>query len=147
VQIATADAYGVLQRALVAGTATRDTVIRELIELRDDRAIPVLCYVLDHTRPRGRLAQVHADVIDALGGLSAHADSIRTLRRVLYAGEWWAPLRTAAMRKASASALRRLGSREAAAILQEAATKGSRGVRNAARIEAAAATRRERERA
>jgi hypothetical protein len=147
VQIATPDAYGVLQRALVAGTGSRDTVIRELIELRDDRAIPVLCHFLDHTKARGKLTQVHADVIDAIGSLTAHADSIRTLRRVLYAGEWWAPLRTAAMRKAAATALRRLGSREAAALLQEAVTRGSRGVRNAARAEAAAASRRERERA
>jgi hypothetical protein len=147
VQIATTAAYEVLQRALVAGGASRETVLRELLELHDDRAIPLLCYVLDHTRPRGKLAQVHAEIIDALGGLSAHQDSTRTLRRVLYEGDWWAPLRTAGLRKAAAVALRRLGSREAAAILQEAATQGSRGVRNAARAEAAAAVRRERERA
>lgn len=146
VQIATPEAYAVLQRALVAGGASRATVIRELIEQRDDRAIPVLCYALDHTKPRRALVQMHADIIDALGGLSAHADTVRTLRRVLYAGEWWAPLRTAALRKAAAGALRRLGSREATSILQEAAAKGSRGVRNAARADAAAATRRERER-
>ncbi|HTM02812.1 MAG TPA: HEAT repeat domain-containing protein [Vicinamibacterales bacterium] len=144
VQIGTADAHAVLQRALLAGGDARQTLIKELIDLRDERAIPVLCYAIDHTRPRGRLAQMHADIIDALGGLHAHADSLRTLRRVLYAGEWWAPVRTAALRRAASDALRRIGTREAAAILQEAAAKGSRGVRNAARVNAAAATRRER---
>jgi HEAT repeat protein len=144
VQIGTADAHGVLQRALLAGGDAREALLKELIDLRDERAIPVLCYALDHIRPRGKLVQVHVDIIDALGGLHAHADSLRTLRRVLYAGEWWAPVRTAALRRAASDALRRIGTREAAAILQEAAAKGSRGVRNAARANAAAATRRER---
>jgi HEAT repeat protein len=147
VQIATADAYAVLQRALANPGTARETMTRELIDLRDDRTIPMLCYLLDHTRPRGTLAALHLAVIDALGGLNAHDTSVQTLRRVLYAGTWWAPLRTAALRKTAAASLRRLGSHEALQVLQEAADTGSRGVRNAARPEAAAAMRRERERA
>jgi hypothetical protein len=147
VQIATPDAYAVLQRALVATAAARQTMVTELIELRDDRTIPVLCHALQHTRSRGRLARLHAAVVDALGGLSPHPESTRTLQQVLYAGDWWAPLRTAALRKAAATALRRLGSSDALAILHEAADRGSRGVRAAARAESAIAARRERERA
>jgi hypothetical protein len=52
---------------------------------------------------------------------------------VLYRGEWWAPFRTAALRRAAAAALKRLGSTEALAILQDAAVGGSRGVRSAAK--------------
>jgi hypothetical protein len=139
VQMATPEAYGVLQRALVAGGSSRDTMVRELMDLRDDRTIPVLCHLIDHTAARGRQAQLHIAVIDAIGGLSSRPDSVQTLRRVLYGGSWWAPLRTNVFRKAAAAALRRLGSTEAIEVLKEAAEKGSRGVRNAARPEAAAA--------
>jgi len=76
---------------------------------------------------------VHAQIIEALGSLSAHPDSTGALRLVLHRGEWWAPFRTAALRRAAAAALKRLGSPEALAILQDAAANGSRGVRNAAK--------------
>jgi hypothetical protein len=147
VQIATPDAYAVLKQALGTADRSRETMIRELIDLRDDRTIPVLCFVLGHTQPRGKLASRHADVVDALGGLEPHPESVVALRGVLYGGDWWAPLRTTALRKAAAAALRRLGSPEATAVLQEAAETGSRGVRNAARPEAEAISRRERDRA
>jgi HEAT repeat protein len=146
VQIATPQAYAVLQRALVAGGASREAMLRELIDLRDDRAIPVLCYALEQTRPRGKLAQLHASVIDALGTLTPHNDSTQALRRVLYAGDWWAPLRTSGLRKAAAVALRRIGTDEAKTILEEAAAKGTRGIRRAARTDASILSRRERER-
>ena len=148
VQIATPEAYAVLQNALVSAGASRETMVRELLDFRDDRAIPVLCHLIGHTPARGRQAQLHLTVIEALGGLSSNPASIHALRHVLYAGHWWAPLRTGAFRKAAAVALRRLGSTEAIEVLKEAAEKGSRGIRNAARHEAAAATpsRRERDR-
>jgi hypothetical protein len=132
----------VLEGPLVARSATRDTIVAQLIELRDDKAIPLLCHVLNHTAARGRLVQVHADIIDALGGLSARADSTRTLKSVLYRGEWYAPFRTAALRRAAAVALRRIGSPEAIAVLEEAVRAGGRGVRKAARAQAAMAVRR-----
>ncbi len=133
VQIGTPQAYAVLERTLVAGGRSRETVVRELIALRDDKAIPLLCYVLDHTHPRGAMAQAHADIMDVLGGLGAHPDSTRTLRQALYAGRWWAPLRTAALRRAAAAALRRIGTSDAVAVLDEAIARGPRGVRLAAR--------------
>ena len=133
VQIGTNEAYAVLEQALVGGDASRGTILQQLIALRDDKAIPLLCYVLNHTSPRGRLVAVHAQIVEALGVLGAHPDSTRTLRSILYRGEWWAPFRTAAMRQAAAAALRRLGSPEALELLREAAASGSRGVRSAAK--------------
>ena len=109
--------------------------------------MPLLCYVLNHTRPRGRLAKAHAEIIDALGSLGAHAESTRTLRAVLHRGDWWAPFRTAALREAAATALLRIGSPETLAVLAEAVSSGSRGVRKVARPKAAIAARRVRERA
>ena len=144
VQIATNEAYAVLERALVAGSASRDTVLQELIGLRDDKAIPLLCYVLNHSAPRGKLVEVHAQIIEALGGLSAHSESTRTLRAVLHRGEWWAPYRTAALRRAAAAALRRIGAPETVAVLEEAAANGSRAVRHVARAQIDLGVRRER---
>jgi HEAT repeat protein len=133
VQIGTDDAFSVLQQALVGGSASRDTILQQLIGLRDDKAVPLLCYVLNHTSPRGKMTDVHAQIIEALGSLTAHPESTRTLRAILYRGEWWAPLRTAALRRAAASALRQIGRPETLAILEDAVTRGSRGVRAAAR--------------
>ena len=48
-------------------------------------------------------------------------------------GEWWAPLRTGALRTAAAAALREVGTPEAVAALTDASEHGSRGVRAAAR--------------
>lgn len=145
VQIGSRDANAVLERAIVSGGTTRDMILQQLLELRDDKSIPVLCHVLNQTEPRGKLTNVHADLIDALGSLSVHAESIRTLRRALYRGDWWAPFRTAALRRSAAAALMRLGTPEATAILEEAARKGSRGVRSAARAQIGAGVpRRER---
>lgn len=147
VQIGTPKACAVLERALDAGPASRDLVIEQLLALRDKKAIPLLCYVVTHTAPRGALAQVHATIVEMLGASSAHPESTRALKHVLYRGEWWAPYKTAALRRAAATALRRLGSADAVAVLQEAASSASRRVRSAARAQAELAARRERERA
>ena len=144
VQIATAKAYAVLERHLVAGSASRATILQQLIGLRDDKAIPLFSHVLRHTSPRGRLVQMHAEIIEALGGLSGHPESARTLRGLLHGGQWWAPGRTATLRQAAAAALRRIGTADTLAVLEEAAAHGSRGVRNAARPYAGATPRRER---
>jgi hypothetical protein len=146
VQIGTPQAYAVLERALVASRASRETIVQQLITLREEKAVPLLCYVLNHTKPRGRLAKAHAEIIDALGSLHAHAESTRTLRQVLYRSEWYAPFKTAALREAAATALLRIGSPDATAVLDEAARTGSRSVRKIARPKADIAARRGRER-
>jgi hypothetical protein len=134
VQIGTNNAYAVLQRALVSKNATRETVLQELLGLRDDKAAPLLCYVLKQTQPTGRFLKVHLDMIDALGNLRGHPESIRTLKQILYGGSIWTPFKTAALRRAAALALKHIGSDEAAAVLDEAIAKGSRGVRKAAHV-------------
>jgi HEAT repeat protein len=147
VQIGTNASYAVLEQALVVRSASRDTILQQLIGLRDDKAVPLLCYVLNHSAPRGRLVEVHAQIIDALGGLGTHPESTRTLRAILYRGEWWAPFRTAALRQAAATALRRIGSSDTIAVLEEAARGAGRGVRRAARAQMSIGVRRERPRA
>jgi HEAT repeat protein len=141
VQIGTNNAYAVLQRALVTGSSTRETVLQELLGLRDDKAAPLLCYVLRQTQPTGKFVKVHLDMLDSLGTLKGHPESIRTLKHVLYSGSLWTPFKTAALRRAAASALKRIGSPEAAAVLDEAISKGSRGVRNAAKAQVSGALR------
>lgn len=132
VRIGSAEAFALLGRTLSTG-GTRGTVLEEIIGLRDERVVPLLCAVLGDTAPRGRLVEVHAQVMDALGALGDHAESIAALRAALHRGEWWAPYRTAALRAAAASALRRIGSPAALDVLENAARTGSRGVRKAAR--------------
>jgi HEAT repeat protein len=138
VQIGTDAAFAVLQRAIVAGSSSCDTIIQQLIALRDDKAIPLLCHVLNHTEPRGTLAAAHVQIIDALGGLHDHPESTRTLRFVLYRGVWWAPRRTSMLREAAAAALVRIGSPDTTGVLDEAERTGGRGVRRIVRAQTAA---------
>ena len=133
VQIGTDQAFAVLEQALGGGSASRDTILQQLIGLRDDKAVPLLCYVLNHTSPRGNMTTVHAQIIEALGNLTMHPESTRTLRTILYHREWWAPFRTARLRRAAASALRQIDRPETLAVLEEAAARGSRPVRATAR--------------
>lgn len=146
IQMGTSEAYAVLERALVAGSAARETILQQLIGLRDDKAVPLLCHVLNHAAPRGRLVGVHTQIIDALGNLAAHPESTRTLRTYLHRGEWWAPVRTATLRRAAAAALRRIGAAETLAVLEEAARSPVRGVRSAAKAQIGAGIRQERPR-
>jgi HEAT repeat protein len=90
--------------------------------------------VLKNTAPRGAMVALHEAIIEALAALGAHADSIAALRSALDRGDWWAPRRTAVLRKAAASALKRLGSPEALDSLDDALRSSSRGVRAAARL-------------
>ncbi len=138
------DAFAVLQRALMADTASGSSVTTQLISLRAVRAVPALCYVLSHTTPRGHLVDTHTQIMDALGALGPHAASITTLQKALYRGEWWAPARTAALRRAAALALWRIGSPESLTILEDAVRSGGRRIRAAARIPAGVTPRKNR---
>ena len=134
VHTGSAEAVAVLQREMQSGAASAP-VLDELIALRDERVVPILCSVLSAHKPRGTLVDVHTQIIEALGALGGHPKSAEILRTVLYRGEWWAPYRTAALRRAAATALKRIGTPETLSILDEAARTGSRGVRNAARTQ------------
>jgi hypothetical protein len=131
-QMGTDEAFAVLQKALVVGTASGSRITQQLVSIREAKAVPLLCYVLDHSKPRGPFVDVHVQIIDALGALGPHAESVRTLKTVLYRGEWWAPRRTATLRRSAAHALRRIGSSQALEVLETATRDGSRRVRMAA---------------
>jgi hypothetical protein len=137
VQIGTPEAYSTLETACASSDATRDMVVRELVSLRDPKTIPPLCRVLTTTEPTGTAAAQHEAIIEALASLRAHPDSTAALRTALHRGTWWAPVRTSRLRQAAAKGLRRLGSDDARAVLEEAARAGSRGVRKVATFELA----------
>lgn len=143
VHVGSPEAIAIVQRAL--DTNASSTILQELIGLRDEKVAPLLCPVLARSKPRGPLVDLHTQIMEALGGLGGHPDSVQALRAALYRGEWWAPARTSALRRTAAAALRRIGTPDALAVLEEAAQKGARGVRNAARTQMRIPPQRERQ--
>jgi HEAT repeat protein len=135
VEIGTGNAYSVLHRLLLEADTPRDSALRELLSLRDDKAVPLFSYVLTKGEPKGKLIGVHLSIIESLGVMRPKPDSIRALQQVLQRGHWWAPFRTRAQRQAAAASLRKLGTPEAMAALEAAANNGSRGVRRIARTQ------------
>jgi hypothetical protein len=126
-------AYKVLEQALEGGTArSREAIMQSILVLRDERALPLFMYILQHVDHRGALGTIYVRAIEALGALR-DPESVTPLKEALYKGEWWAPRRTAAIRTTAAAALARVGTPEALAVLDEAATSGPRGVRAAVR--------------
>jgi HEAT repeat protein len=104
--------------------------------VRDERATPLFAYILGHVDHRGLLAPIYLRAIESLGALR-DPNGIAPLREALYKGEWWAPRRTGALRAAAAAALGRIGTPDSLAVLDEAVSRGSRGVRSAARAQLA----------
>ena len=147
VEIGTANAFSVLHRLLLDSDTPRETALRELLNMRDDKAVPLFSYVLSKAEPRGKLVAIHLSMIEALGTMRPRPESIRALQQVLLRGTWWAPFRTTTQRQAAATSLRRLGTPEALAVLEAAVTSGGRAVRRIARAQVAAFPRREKSRA
>ncbi|HEY2904474.1 MAG TPA: HEAT repeat domain-containing protein [Vicinamibacterales bacterium] len=134
--IGTERAYQVLQQALLSGTAgTREAIMRSLSTRRDERATPLLAYILRNIDHRGALNGVYLRAIESLGALRDPA-AVAPLTEALYKGDWWAPRRTKALRHAAAAALARIGTPDAFAVLDEAAHARSRAVRAVARAHA-----------
>jgi hypothetical protein len=131
--IGTDDAYNILQKALADGTdQSREAIMQSISSVRDERAAPLFTYILRNIDHRGRLSSVYLRAIESLGALR-DPQGIEPLKESLYKGEWWAPRRTAALRTAAAAALARIGTPEALAALDEAASSRLRGVRAAAK--------------
>ena len=128
----TDDAAALLVQALdtVTGRA-RQTLVAELTGLRDPRAASLFTYLVRHL-DRARHAQVYVAAIETLGALAA-TEAVDALTGALRGGEWWAPMRTRRARSAAAASLKRIGTPAALDALQEAARRGSRGTRAAAR--------------
>jgi hypothetical protein len=131
--IGTEEAYNELQKALATGTnQTREALTTALVAMRNERAIPLFEYIVRKIDRKGPLRSVYLRAVESLGALKAE-QTIDLLKEALYSGEWWAPLRTAELRRVVATALHHIGTPEAQQALQEAAHSGPRGVRAAAR--------------
>jgi HEAT repeat protein len=131
--IGTEEAYAELQKALATGTdKTREALVGALIAMRNERAIPLFEYIVKKIDRKGALRSVYLRALESLGALKAE-HTVDLLKEALYSGEWWAPFRTAELRRTAASALRQIGTPEALQALDDAASRGPRGVRNAAK--------------
>ena len=130
------EASAILLRALTSATGrTRQTLVSELVSLRDERVAPFYAYLIRHL-PRRTLPQVHLAALEALGSFGG-ADSVEALKFALHQGEFWSPIRTRRVRAAAAAALRRIGTPAALDALRAASSGGPRGARAAARGELA----------
>jgi HEAT repeat protein len=135
--VGTDAAYRILEQALTSGSPqSREAIMQSISLVRDERATPLFAYILGHVDHRGTLAPIYLRAIESLGALR-DPNGIAPLRDALYKGEWWAPRRTGALRAAAAAALGRIGTPDALAVLDEAVSQGSRGVRSAARAQLA----------
>jgi len=131
--IGTEEAYAELQRALATGSNhTREVLATALVAMRSERAIPLFEYIVRKLDRRGPLRTVYLQAVESLGALKAE-QMVDLLKQALYEGEWWAPLRTAEMRRTVATALRQIGTADAQQALHEASQSGPRGVRAAIR--------------
>ena len=131
--IGTEEAYAELQKALATGTdQTREALTTALVSMRSERAIPLFEYIVRKIDRTGPLRSVYLRAVESLGALKA-GHTVDILKEALYSGEWWAPFRTAELRRAVATALRQIGTPDAQRVLEQAAHSGPRGVRAAVR--------------
>lgn len=129
--IGTDNGYRVLEQALEGGTPRSREAIMHALGSRDERATPLLVYIVEHVDHRGDLQWVYIRALELLGQ-SRDPESVPALTAALHRGEWWAPRRTHALRSVAAAALARVGTATAVDALEDAAAHGSRGVRRAA---------------
>jgi HEAT repeat protein len=131
--IGTEEAYAELQKALATGTnQTREALTSALVAMRSERAIPLFEYIVRKIDRTGPLRSVYLQAVESLGALKAE-NTVDVLKEALHSGEWWAPFRTAELRRAVAAALKQIGTIEAQRVLQDASQRGPRGVRAAIR--------------
>ena len=129
--IGTEEAYGELQKALAKGTdRTREALMGTLTAMRTEGAIPLFEFIIRKIDRKGPLRSVYLRAVESLGALKA-ASAVELLKDALYAGEWWAPRRTAELRRTVASALHHIATPDAKRVLEDAASRGPRGVRAA----------------
>ncbi|HEY0284222.1 MAG TPA: HEAT repeat domain-containing protein, partial [Vicinamibacterales bacterium] len=131
--IGSEEAYAELQRALATGSnQTREVLTTALVAMRSERAIPLFEYIVRKLDRNGPLRSVYLQAVESLGALKAE-NAVDLLKDALFAGEWWAPWRTAELRRTVAVALHQIGTAEAQHVLQNAEHSGPRGVRAAVR--------------
>lgn len=124
-----------LQAVTAASGRTRETLLKELTAMRDERAAPLFCYLVRHM-DRRKEPQLYLSAVDALGTFGG-PEAVGALTFAIYEGDWWSPVTTGRLRAAAVRALGRIGTPAAIDALQEASARGSRGVRSVARAELA----------
>ncbi len=131
--IGTDKAFQVLQEALATGSEqSRNAIMQSISSVRDERATPLVAYILRNV-DRRKLTTVYLRAIEQLGALK-DAEAVQPLAEAFrHSGEWWAPRRTSTIRSAAASALARIGTPDAFAVLEEAVAHGPRSLRSVAR--------------
>ncbi len=126
-------AFELVLRALDRGSKARKAIASELTTMKDERAAPLLTYLLPKI-DRQTLGPLFLSAIETLGSFGG-TDAVDALKQTLREGNMWAPFQTRAHRRAAADALRRIGTEPALAALRETAASGPRGARAAARAE------------
>ena len=135
------EAAAILLNALInAKGKTRDTLLNEVMKMRDVRAAPLYGYLLRHM-DRYSFPDLYMTSIEALGSIGGGStDSVEALKVVLHTGSWWRPVSSRKFRGAAAHSLGRIGSADAIAVLRDASRNGGLGVRSVARAELARTT-------
>ena len=141
VQMGSDDGFAALRDALTSGTPrTRDMIANSLGTLRDERAAPLLAFIIRQGQYRGAAEKIYVTCIELLGGLRVSSEvALGALKAAAVRGEWWAPFRTRRLRAAAVRALATIGSPDASAVLQDLAASGPRGAQSAARAALAGA--------
>jgi len=130
------DASAILLQALNSASGrTKDTLIKEILGMREDRAAGFFVHFVRHTEPR-RIPALYVKAIEALGAAGG-TEAVRALKIALNRGQWWSPFANRRHRSAAAQSLRRIGSPEALDTLRDASRRGALGARAAARAELA----------
>ncbi len=141
--IGTDDGYRVLEQALAGGTPRSREAIMHALGTRDERATPLLVYIVEHVDHRSSMQWVYVRALELLGQ-SRDPASVPALTAALHRGEWWAPRRTKTLRSVAAAALARVGAATAVEALEDAAVNGPRSVRRVAASHLATARQRTR---
>jgi hypothetical protein len=125
--------FDLVVRGLGPASAARQSLAAELVTMKEERAAPLLSYLLPRI-DRHALRPLFLAAIDTLGTFGG-TEAVEALKTALYDGNIWSPFKTRAQRTAAADALRRIGTEPALSVLREAAARGPRGVRAAARAQ------------
>jgi hypothetical protein len=129
------EAGAILLTALTdAKGKTRETLLAEVLKMREQRAAALYAHLVRHLNRR-QFPQLYVMSIEALGAIGG-GDAIDALKTALYSGSWWSPSGRK-YRSAAAHALARINSVGSLDVLREAAAQGSFGTKSAARAELA----------
>ena len=126
-------AFDMLRSVLIGGATSRarESLVRELATLRDERSAPLFCYLVKQL-DRGRQQSAYQVSLDALGACGG-PEAVEALEFALRQGEWWAPRRTSALKRRAALALKRIGSNDAVQALRRSTEHASYLTRRAAK--------------